>query len=766
VHLPANSALGGVGERKVTHRQFSWTFLAAISALLSLVPAAPALGQSCQYWVAPPPAGNDGNPGTLSQPWATLDHASASVPDNTCTVWFRDGVYSGTHSLYERFTTTTTFKAINSYRAILQHSGTVLKAFGAKNMIFEGFEFRHSGPGAGALVVQVQKAVDWSENITFRNNVFHDSYDNDLLKINNGARFVTVENNVFYNQTGSDEHIDVNSVTDITIRDNIFFNDFGGSGRPNGNDTSSFIVIKDSNDNTDGLEGSERITVRRNIFLNWQGSSGSNFVLVGEDGKPYHEAKDVLVENNLMIGNAANDIRAAFGVKGGKNITFRNNTVVGDLPSLAYALRVNREGLNPVNENIFFHNNIWADPTGTMGAEAGGGVNEFSDGDPAESTNLVLDKNLYWNGGAAIPPGDLVSPLIHDARRVVGDPSLSTNHAAIILPRWNGSRFVSGNATVRQEFERLVNLYGTIPGTSLAVGAADPALAPADDILGRPRVVGLPDMGAYESSLTVAAISPTSGPSAGGTNVTLTGTNFQSGAGVRIGGVSATGVSVPSSIQINATTPALSPGTLNDVVVTNLDASTATLARGWLADFLDVPGPHAFHDFVEKIFRNGITSGCGGGNYCPGASVPRDQMAVFLLRGKYGGSYVPPPATGMVFNDVPITAFAAAFIEQLFAEGITSGCSVSPPLYCPGSPVTRGQMAVFLLRTKLRSGYMPPAATGIFGDVPVSDPFAPWIEDLFNRGITAGCGGGNYCPNDPNTRGQMAVFLARTFNLP
>jgi len=181
--------------------------------------------------------------------------------------------------------------------------------------------------------------------------------------------------------------------------------------------------------------------------------------------------------------------------------------------------------------------------------------------------------------------------------------------------------------------------------------------------------------------------------------------------------------------------------------------------------FLDVPPSHPFYDFITTIARHGITSGCGGGNFCPDSSTSRDQMAIFLLRGKHGGSYLPPPATGSIFNDVPATAFAADWIERLYAEGITSGCSVSPPLYCPGQVVTRAQMAVFLLRAKHGSGYSPPPATGIFADVSLTDPFAPWIEQLFREGITAGCGGGNFCPNDPNTRGQMAVFLVRAFNL-
>jgi hypothetical protein len=76
-------------------------------------------------------------------------------------------------------------------------------------------------------------------------------------------------------------------------------------------------------------------------------------------------------------------------------------------------------------------------------------------------------------------------------------------------------------------------------------------------------------------------------------------------------------------------------------------------------------------------------------------------------------------------------------------------------------------MAIFLLKTKLGSGYTPPPATGIFDDVPVGSFAEPWIEDLYNRGITAGCRKNplRYCPDSSATRAQMAIFLVRTFNL-
>jgi IPT/TIG domain/S-layer homology domain len=737
----------------------------AVFAFLGLAGALRA--QACERWVAPPPAGSDLNPGTAASPWATLDHASASVPDDTCTVSFQDGVYTGTHSLYERFETPTTFKAANRYRAVLQYPGTVVKLFGVKNVVLEGFELRHSGPGAGALVMQVQQGGGfWAENVTIRDNVFHDSWNNDLLKINNGARFVTVENNVFFNQAGSDEHIDVNSVTDVLIQDNVFFNDFAGSGRANGNDTSSFIVMKDSNAEDDGQIGDERITVRRNVFLHWEGSSGSNFVLVGEDGMPYFEGRSILVENNLMLGDAANDMRSAFGVKGGRDITFRSNTVAGDLPSLAYACRVNREGSNPVNENVVFRGNIWSDPTGTMGAEGGGGTNEFSDGAPAEATGLVLDRNLYGNGGAAIPPGDLVSPLADDANAVVGDPGLP-GQMGIVLPRWNGTSFASGSATIRQEFERLVGLYGAInTGVgSPAVGAADPAFTPADDIRGRARDAS-PDLGAYEAGASAAmTIAPTSGHSAGGAGVAITGGGFQNGASAAIGGAPATGASVSSASFLTATTPALPPGSLNDVLVTNPDTSSTTLTDGWFADFLDVPQSDPFHPSVETVIRSRISVGCHGGNFCRDLAIPRKQMAVLLLRAKLGSAHAPPAATGMVFLDVPASDPYAAWIEELAAYEITGGCGGGN--YCPEGAVTRRQMAAFLLKTKYDSSYVPPPAAGIFGDVPPTDPFAPWIERLYAEGVTGGCQASPllYCPFNPNTRGQMAVFLVKAFAL-
>ncbi len=263
----------------------------------------------------------------------------------------------------------------------------------------------------------------------------------------------------------------------------------------------------------------------------------------------------------------------------------------------------------------------------------------------------------------------------------------------------------------------------------------------------------------------VAYMYGTSGPAGGGTAINLVGNQFSPGATATIGGVGV-GAIVTSSTRMGVTSPALAPGALYDVIVNN-GANSGVLPKGWLADFGDVAAASPFHAPVETIIRDGITSGCGGGNYCPSSSVTRAQMAVFLLRAEHGSGYVPPAATGTIFGDVHQGDFAADWIEQLYAEGITGGCQAgSPPNYCPASSVTRGQMAAFLLKIYHGNGYAPPTATGVFSDVPTGLPLAPWIEELARLAVTSGCGGSQYCPSNPVTRGQMAVFLAKTFHRP
>jgi hypothetical protein len=120
--------------------------------------------------------------------------------------------------------------------------------------------------------------------------------------------------------------------------------------------------------------------------------------------------------------------------------------------------------------------------------------------------------------------------------------------------------------------------------------------------------------------------------------------------------------------------------------------------------FQDVPSTSYSHPFVEDLVARGITAGCAAGPprmYCPAAAVTREQMAIFILRGL--GVFTPPagpqtPTFADVLNS-GATDYSYEFIEEFVRRGITSGCAAGPPrLYCPTAMVTRGQMAVFLVR--------------------------------------------------------------------
>jgi hypothetical protein len=459
---------------------------------ISLPDVPTAHAQPTTYYVAT--NGNDnGGSGTAAAPWATLSYAIREVPDGS-TILVRPGTYTGLVRLDESFTVGVTVRSETPYQARLRNDGQVLIVYRGQGITIEGFDIAHTGPGAGALVVQIQNLRDSGvvSRITLRNNIIHDSYNNDLLKINNGAQNIVVTGNLFYNQSGSDEHIDINSVTDVQVQENIFLNDFAGSERANGNDTSAYVVIKDSNGNEDGLLGSKNITLRRNIFLNWEGSTGYGFVQVGEDGTANYEAEEVLIENNLLLGNSANPMRAPFAMMGVRNVTVRHNTIVGNLPVTGgFVARLYNFGDNQPNVNIRFYNNIWADPAGSM--------ERFATAPAGETASFTLDHNLYWNGGQPIPTNNasLVN-VTNDSGALLADPQLGSQNG-LVLPGWNSATgaFDDTSTTIRQAFERLVTNYGT-PASSVVRDAALPAQSPGDDILGNLRG-STSDLGALET---------------------------------------------------------------------------------------------------------------------------------------------------------------------------------------------------------------------------------------------------------------------------
>ncbi len=216
--------------------------------------------------------------------------------------------------------------------------------------------------------------------------------------------------------------------------------------------------------------------------------------------------------------------------------------------------------------------------------------------------------------------------------------------------------------------------------------------------------------------------------------------------------------------------------TYNDLgLVSNLDYPRCTHAgctQPAPAVFADAPVGYWAQREIEGIYAAGVTTGCNTNplRFCPDNTITRSEMAAFLIRASSAPGYTPPAPNcqAPIFADVPCTQWAAAWIEEIYRRGITTGCAANPLRYCPDNQVINAEMAAFLLRSKEGTSYVPPACTGAgpFLDVNCAYWDAAQIAEVSRRGIMTGCGGGNFCPGNPLTRAQMAGYLARTFDIP
>ena len=180
-------------------------------------------------------------------------------------------------------------------------------------------------------------------------------------------------------------------------------------------------------------------------------------------------------------------------------------------------------------------------------------------------------------------------------------------------------------------------------------------------------------------------------------------------------------------------------------------------------DFVDVQEGGVHRPAIRALDGAGVLQGteCAPDRFCPGDPIPRWVVAVWLVRVLDDGD--PPAARGSEFADVDTGEWWAPFVARLAALNVTAGCGVDPLRFCPEDPVTRAQMASFLVRAfDLASG--PPAG---FEDVAPGGVHSGSIDALAVAGITAGCSSDplGFCPGDPVTRGQMATFLARAEGL-
>ena len=174
--------------------------------------------------------------------------------------------------------------------------------------------------------------------------------------------------------------------------------------------------------------------------------------------------------------------------------------------------------------------------------------------------------------------------------------------------------------------------------------------------------------------------------------------------------------------------------------------------HGEAAAQLDLPDGVSLSDFEFWAYdsdpTNELTFNVDEVCQAPGSGTPTTTLlALAQTYGAPGTYYGVNPLNGHTVDNLNCSYSVRVVFSQ-------------PQIGCFGAALQVQKFRVTWVRQ-----VSPAPAVATFNDVPTSHPFFQFVEALSKSGITGGCGGGNYCPDQPLTRGQMAVFLAKGLGL-
>ena len=319
-----------------------------------------------------------------------------------------------------------------------------------------------------------------------------------------------------------------------------------------------------------------------------------------------------------------------------------------------------------------------------------------------------------------------IQGILHSTASTAFDLDFYTNPACANFPR---------------EFQEGATYLGTAPVTTDGSGDAtfDVTLPVATEAGARIAVTATaPDGSTSEFSQRLPfSVSPTSGPPAGGTNITLSGTDFAAGASVAVGGQAAGQRHRRFADQDHRTTAAVAPGVANDIVVTNTDATTGTLLKAFVSDFLDVPPVQQFHTYVDdarlqrhhrryrrRQLRGRPADAAPADGGLPSQVAPRPLLHAPALRRNVPGCPVP-----FDFRRLDRSPRRRGHHGRMRRRQLL-----------PDQPRASGPDGGLSPEGRARVVVLPPACAAIFADVPCPSPFADWIEQLAAEGSPAAAG--------------------------
>jgi hypothetical protein len=664
------------------------------------------------YYVAT--SGNDNNSGTQMLPWRTLQHAVDTIVAGD-TILVESGAYVGCRiGKSGQPNSPCTLKAdtgaavlINAPSPANRHTSNIeVENFNGtlSYWVIDGFEVA-SAPRYGIDLRD-------TDHMTVQNCYVHNSTVTGIFLA------FCYHPLIQFNQSASNgEHgiYQSNSGDYPTIRGNTLHHNFAAGLHMNGdrNFTPGDGIISFA-------------LVEKNVVYENGTGGGSG---INCDG-----VSDSVIINNLLYNNHASGI-SLYGIDGAegssRNKVYNNTIVMPADGRWCINIPAAAEGQpNPVGNKI--KNNILYTPHSFRGSIAtySNSVSGFE-----SDYNTVVNRFSIDEGGTNMSLATWQG-FGYDAHSLI-----STASALFVNPAGNDYHLKAGAPAIDA-------------GTTLAEVTQDM------DGISRPQGSAY-DTGCFERSQCTLSLSPGSAAftrNGGSGSITVTapaGCNWMAvsnAAFITITSGPGTGNgTIDYSVSSN-TDPAIRSGAIT------VGGSVFTVYQA--VDFNDVPPAHLFYTEIGKIYARGITIGCGGGNYCPDDAVTREQMAAFIIRAL--GDFNPPTPAQQRFVDVPPSNIFYVFVDEMGARQITVGCGGGN--YCPASPVLRDQMAAFIIRA-LGEFNPPTPASQRFLDVPPSNVFYNFVDRMAVLNITLGCGGGNYCPGQAVTRGQMAAFLVRAFNL-
>ncbi len=287
----------------------------------------------------------------------------------------------------------------------------------------------------------------------------------------------------------------------------------------------------------------------------------------------------------------------------------------------------------------------------------------------------------------------------------------------------------TGNKTVGSGFtKRIITSLDDDLAEDKMVTAAGSNSATATLTASGPWVMQMATFAAVSGPApTVSNVAPSSGSTAGGTAVTITGTNFAAGATVTFGATVATNVVVVSGTQITATTPAVSAGAVT-VTVTNAGGQSGNLASA----FTYIVPPT-----VSSVAPNSGPAAGGtavtitGANFATGATVTFGSTAatnVLVVNGSTITATTPLGRAGAVTVTVTSNGLSGSLASAFTYAAAPTVTSVSP-----ASGSTAGGTAV-----TITGANFAPGATVTFGGTPATN-----VVVVSGMQITAAAPAGN-----------------------